>query len=56
MKGTQLTLGVAIGATRVIDKPRGVPSTRGVDTDVVVEGVCVLSPYIIAEEPSRGSQ
>lgn len=49
----QLTLGVAIGAIRVINEPGGVTSIRGVDTDVVIEGVCVLSPYIVPEEPSR---
>lgn len=53
---TRLTLGVTIGAIRVIDEPRGVSDIRRIDADAVVEGVCVLSSYIISEEPSKGYQ
>jgi len=53
---TQLTFSVAIGTSGVIDESGGVPSAQGIDTDVIVESVCVLSPHIISEEPSRGHQ
>jgi hypothetical protein len=53
---TQLTFGVAIGTSGVIDESGGVPSVQGIDADAVVEGICVLSSCIIPKEPSRGHQ
>jgi hypothetical protein len=38
----------------VIDEPGRVSCIRSIDTDVAVEGVRVLSPYIVSEEPSGG--
>ena len=38
----------------MVDESRVVPGVRGVDTDVVVERVCVLPSRVIAEESSRG--
>lgn len=53
---TQLTFGIAIWTSGVIDESGGVPSAQGIDTDVLVESICVFSSHIIPEEPSRGHQ
>ena len=52
----QPTLGVAIGAIRVVDESRMVPGVRAVDADIGIKGICVLSSRIIPEESSRKNQ
>jgi len=53
---TQLTLGVAIWSTGVVDESGVVPGIHGVDTDLVVKRVCVLSSRVIPEESSGERQ
>jgi len=52
----QLTLGVTIWSARVVDESGVVPGIHGIDTDVVVKRVRVLSSRVIPEESLRGRQ
>ena len=55
MAAPQLTPGVAIWSTGVVDESGVVSGIHGVDTDVVVKRIRILSSRIIAEESSKGA-